>query len=290
MSRHTLALACLAVFVTTLPFARADGPTSRPANHLRTINSALVSGTTFEQDVSEADYGVSVPIAAALIGPPAPGTRWLMEYLESLHLTVPHFRYVVRRPPGTNADERGPKWSPIEGTGLTVGEFVNYVNGNYAGVQIDTDTTVSQMNPLYVVTLSPPLAAPTTAPAVESPVVRVYSLRDAVLTQRHIRHETEGRATADVLSLLQAVVDATPAGRTARLQVHEPTGMLIVIGHPSVGEAVGNTLSTLNSSGSDNATNMFNENQQQVEDDRQEIERLQDQIRVLRAATRPAAK
>ena len=244
--RHlTAAAACLAAWPLcfALP-SRADDPappTSRPVNEVPTIR---FGGNTWANQPGTAmtSYGTDVPVMGAPLPPGRVASVPIEDYFKQLQAHIPRLRYVVvRRWTGVTSD--GPSLPAMDTTDLTLGEFVNFVNANCPGARIEPDTSVSEVDPLYVVTLSPPAVASTRTATPH--VVRAVSVRAAVQVQQRVRAEDATSALADVLSLVQVIVDDSPDGRGAKLKVHEPTGMLIFDGPAPLADAVAGAVTTM---------------------------------------------
>ena len=234
MMRPIVAVVALAVGASAV--ARGDPPVASAAG-APPIN-VVVGDNRAPMD----SYGVSYNVAAAPLPAGHLDAVPVEDELGALQAYIPHFRYVVRRLPGVAAD--GARLPAMETTDLTLGEFVNYVNANCPQVRIEPDKSVSDSDPLYVVTLSPP--PPTTRPGGAAPyVVRAVSIRAAVQVQQRVRDETPDAALADVLSLVQVLVDTSPDGGAVKLKVHEPTGMLIVDAPAPVADAVAAAVETM---------------------------------------------
>ncbi len=242
MNRLSIAVACLASLPPFAAVAAAEAPpATRPANELSYIQIGN-TGYTPEPGTPLDVYGTaSLPIAAA----PLPAGRLdgvhVEEYLKALQVRLPRFRYIIRR--NNVTESYTPLLPNMETSSLTLGEFVNFVNQNCPGVRIEPDNSVSQNDPLYVVALSGSTSPTTKVPAAS--VVHAVSIRAAIQVQQQIRSEDANAAMADVLSLVQAMVNESPDRSTVKLKVHEATSMLIFDGPAALGDTVASAIETM---------------------------------------------
>jgi hypothetical protein len=174
-----------------------DRPTTAPANKVMASDTNISNTTTADS------YGDTVAMAFAPLPAGHTDAMPLEDYFKSLQVRYPHFRYVINRP-GWTPDAKTPPLPALETTDLTLGELVNLINQTPTDppVHIVAETSVSQLDPLYVVTLMQPSRSSTTA--VTPHVVRAVSIRSAVQVQQRVRHEDEKAAVADVMSLVQS--------------------------------------------------------------------------------------
>jgi hypothetical protein len=232
---------CLALMPLLAAAARADEPpTTRPVNEVTVIR--IGNGGNFfvtQPGAPLGDYGgTELPIAGAPLPAGHQDATPVATFLHALQVHIPHFRYIIRGERAGDAG-RGAMLPAMDTSDLTLGEWVNYVNANCPGIDIQPDTSVSEKDPLYVVTLSTP------TPATVPHVVRAVSVRAAVQVQQRVRSEDAKAALADVLSLVQVMVDESPYGRAVKLKVHEPTGMLVFDGPAPLADAVAAAVETM---------------------------------------------
>jgi hypothetical protein len=168
----------------------------------------------------------------------------VQDFLERYKKWLPNFRYIIYREPSVTG--RGPILPTMDTTELRFAEFVDFVNASCPGVHIQADHVADpqQVCPLYVVTLSVP-AADVRAHVKLPTVVKVFSMTEAIRMQQVLHNEDQKKATDDVLSLIQTVIDESPGGNQASMRVHEETDSLIFKGPESISGEVGEAIQSI---------------------------------------------
>jgi hypothetical protein len=187
----------------------------------------------------------------------------LADYLALLHQKFPEFNSVIVRPPGVPDDY--PTLPVMDLKGVTIGQLLDFVKASHPNIQVQRIDGPSA--PLYVIhvgvsedilatggagakiLMGAPIDPTTGLPVSANNVaIHVYRLSDIVNNLAR-RKEGDGdhvkQALDDVLSLLQAALDAAGEKDPAVLKVHSPTLTLVFKGTPSQLGVITQTLDTL---------------------------------------------
>ncbi|HTW94686.1 MAG TPA: hypothetical protein VMD30_07840 [Tepidisphaeraceae bacterium] len=180
----------------------------------------LMAGTARGQDVS---LGQPQPPPPTTLPSNGYGGLTLREALEQIRAIDPHFNYTIVTRNGANPD--GPVLPRMEATGITVDDFMQFLElGCLRGVAVQPVGSTGDRVFMYVILIDGSVEQSNTE-------VRVFPLGSAVdSTAADASDNARINAMNNILSLLQAAVQATGDTTPYKMRVHEPTLTLIFAG------------------------------------------------------------
>jgi hypothetical protein len=182
----------------------------------------------------------------------------LEEAVAFLHDLEPRFNPVIVREPGVA--EAYPDLSNIKLKNITVGQFLEFVQTAYAGIEVKEINgpkgpihliRVSRTNQSEVFGIAPgPVVAATPPPGVQ--VIRLADVVQAMIDERYPDGlgpadpaEVKKKALSDVLSLLQAALEQIKDPKPAMMKLHDSTQTLLFEGSGKQQEALTAALAAL---------------------------------------------